>query len=224
MPLPVLSQVHLDELEQVIPTLLSGAFQNTDPLLSDIPMAAPSALLCLQGPPGFLLKDIPMACNPLGSLPGGFTPSPPSPGAPCCFHPLEKQGSEGSLRSLGTPRTPQGIEGLGSHPVGSRMSHAGRATAVSTKLLHFQDNPPPWFSQRQGSCQVWSLGPGCVSTALSHFCFLRQKVSAFCPKAIGFQRDSSHLGHRQHSREFLHSSSPGLNSFGKGCKVQSGSK
>lgn len=112
MPLPVLSQVHLDELEQVIPTLLSGAFQNTDPLLSNIPMAAPSALLCLQGPPGFLLKDIPMACNPLGSLPGGFTPSPPSPGAPCCFHPLEKQGSEGS-EVLRDTKDPAGYRGVG---------------------------------------------------------------------------------------------------------------
>lgn len=29
-------------------------------------------------------------------------------------------------------------------------------------------------------------GPGCVSTALSQISFLRQKVSAFCPKAIAF--------------------------------------
>lgn len=76
MPLPVLSQIHLDKLElqpplrMGYPNLLSGAFQNTDPLLSDIPTAAPSALLYLQGQPGFLLKDIPMACNPVGSLHG----------------------------------------------------------------------------------------------------------------------------------------------------------
>lgn len=92
MPLPVLSQVHLDELEQVIPTLLSGAFQNSDSLLSEIPMAAPSAQLCLQGPPGFLLKDIPTVCNPLGSLPGGIHTIPTQPWGSLLLPPSGKTG------------------------------------------------------------------------------------------------------------------------------------
>lgn len=73
MPLPVLSQRDKTKLQ---PSLRVGypnralreTFQNTDLLLSGIPMVAPSALLYLQEQSGFLRKDIPMACNPVGSL------------------------------------------------------------------------------------------------------------------------------------------------------------
>lgn len=66
-------------------------------------MAVPSALLYLQGQAGFLLKDIPMACNPMGSLHRDTHHHHPALELPGPSTLWKKQGSEGSVRSYGAP-------------------------------------------------------------------------------------------------------------------------
>lgn len=122
MPLSVLSQVHVDKMELqphgewVIPPLLSEELSRTLILSS---LTFPRQLY----QPCFTSKDNLASSEghshglqSRGIIAQGFTPSPRSSGAPCSFLPLQKQGSEGPVRSVGARRTPQCIEGLGSHP------------------------------------------------------------------------------------------------------------
>lgn len=74
-------------------------------------MAAPSALLYLQEQPGYLLKDIPMACNPVGSLHRDSHRLHPALGLPGPSTLWKKNGSEGSVGPLGAHRTLQCIKG-----------------------------------------------------------------------------------------------------------------
>lgn len=154
MPLPVLSQVHPAPTENGLSQSSSQELSRTLILSSlTFPWQLHQPCFYFQEQPGFLLKDIPMACNPVGSLHRDSNHHHPALELPGPSTLWKKQGSEESVRFLGARRTLQCIKGLGPHPavcrcwLPNKMFHAGRAIAVSTKLLYFQDNPPPWFSQ-----------------------------------------------------------------------------